>query len=128
MRELGSGMTEGELSALALKFRTPTNMRNTSLSSNGEDRVVLYLEMLHSLIPVRPSEWEDPDGWRIEEKLRSMIKNRFEFWVPGKLKKAFKFFDRPTSRGKLNVQQLSDGLKRLKVSVSERTKIRLRSR
>ena len=114
MGELGSGMTEGEINALALKFRTPTSVRNSGSGLDSDARVVLYLEMLHSLMPVRPSEWEDPDGWRTEEKLRSMIKNRFEFWVPGKLKKAFKFFDRPTPRGKLNISQLADGLKRLK--------------
>ena len=65
-------------------------------------------------MPAREVEWDEPDGWRIEEKLRSMIKNRFEFWVPGKLNKAFKFFDRPTARGKLGVDQLADGLRRLK--------------
>ena len=118
MEELGGGMTEGEVNALAMKFRTPLIGRNGGgggVDGSGSGaRVVLYLEMLHSLMPVRPVEWDDADGWRTEEKLRSMIKNRFEFWVPGKLKKAFKFFDRPTPRGKLSVNQLSDGLKRLK--------------
>ena len=112
LQELGSGLTEGETNALALKFRSPASARRGEEGDSA--RVVLYLELLHSLVPVREVEWEEPDGWRIEEKLRSMIKNRFEFWVPGKLKKAFKFFDRPTPRGRIGVDQLSDGLKRLK--------------
>ena len=124
LQELGGGLTEGETNALALKFRSPASARR---GEEGESaRVVLYLELLHSLVPVREVEWEEPDGWRIEEKLRSMIKNRFEFWVPGKLKKAFKYFDRPTPRGRIGVDQLSDGLKRLKafrLSASQEKKL-----
>ncbi|GMH97812.1 hypothetical protein TrST_g7069 [Triparma strigata] len=124
LQELGGGLTEGETNALALKFRSPASARRGE--SGDSARVVLYLELLHSLVPVREVEWEEPDGWRIEEKLRSMIKNRFEFWVPGKLKKAFKFFDRPTPRGRIGVDQLSDGLKRLKafrLSASQEKKL-----
>ncbi|GMH78351.1 hypothetical protein TL16_g07766 [Triparma laevis f. inornata] len=124
LQELGGGLTEGETNALALKFRSPASARRGE--SGDSARIVLYLELLHSLVPVREVEWEEPDGWRIEEKLRSMIKNRFEFWVPGKLKKAFKFFDRPTPRGRIGVDQLSDGLKRLKafrLSASQEKKL-----
>jgi Ca2+-binding EF-hand superfamily protein len=111
LQELGGGLTEGEINALAGKFRVPGTVRGGAESA---ERTVLYIELLHSLMPAREVEWDEVDGWRIEEKLRSMIKNRFEFWVPGKLNKAFKFFDRPTPNGKINVDQLADGLKRLK--------------
>ena len=124
IQDLGGGLTEGEINALAVKFKSPASARRGETGDGA--RVVLYLELLHSLMPVREVEWDEPDGWRIEEKLRSMIKNRFEFWVPGKLKKAFKFFDRPTPRGRIGVDQLSDGLKRLKafrLSASQEKKL-----
>ncbi|GMH77661.1 hypothetical protein TrRE_jg7069 [Triparma retinervis] len=124
LQDLGGGLTEGEINALAVKFKSPAAARRGETGDGA--RVVLYLELLHSLMPARDIEWEEPDGWRIEEKLRSMIKNRFEFWVPGKLKKAFKFFDKPTPRGKIGIDQLSDGLKRLKafrLSASQEKKL-----
>ena len=94
--ELNSGFTEQEVLALSRRFRNAAS--SSALSSTGgggahdSARVINYFDLLHALSPMRDIDWDSPDEWRVEEKLRSMIKNKFEYWLPGKLKKAFKFF------------------------------------
>ena len=46
-----------------------------------------------------------------------MIRKRFDFWVPGKLRKAFKHFDQARS-GAISEAELSHGLRQLKMRLS----------
>ncbi|KAH8072252.1 Ca2-binding protein [Aureococcus anophagefferens] len=75
---------------------------------------VHYVELLNGVLPVRP---EAGEAWRVEEKLRAMIKRRFEWWQPGRLRRAFKHFD-TKRRGRVDAADLADGLRALKLKLS----------
>ena len=76
---------------------------------------LMYLEMLHTLMPTRGAAYGD--AWRLEEKLRAMIKRRFQFWVPGKLKSAFRHFD-TARKNRFGEGEFSSGLRALRLQCS----------
>lgn len=72
LRELNADLEENEIDKLSRRF-----------SSHGR---VAYLEFLHSL-------HERGEGaWEVEEDLRWMIRRRFQFFVPSKLREPFRHF------------------------------------
>lgn len=102
LRQLEIPLEANALDELERKFRAAT--------SGG----IHYVELLNAVLPPRP---QAGDNWRIEEKLRSMIKRRFEWWQPGALRRAFKHFD-VKRKHKLLPADLADGLRALKIKLS----------
>ena len=102
LQELDCSLAPKDLDALESKFRA---------ASRGG---VHYVEMLNVVLPPRPEKGEN---WRVEEKLRAMIKRRFEWWQPGALRRAFKHFD-TARKGRFAEGDLADGLRALKFKLS----------
>ena len=97
LRALNASLTEVEVQDLEVAFQG---------AKPGEVR---YLEMLHTVAPGRAGYGEI---WRHEERLRQLIKKKFQWWKPGKLKKAFRHFD-VHRKNKITEQDFSNGLKPL---------------
>lgn len=73
-----------------------------------------YVELLHAAVPYVAGE---PDYcWRNEERLRSMVRRKFEWWVPGGLVRAFRHFDTKNA-GCIGESELADGLRALKMKL-----------
>ena len=108
LAELRVNLSEGDVAEIEAKFAGP----------NGPTEV-LHLDLLHLITPGNSSNPNRLGGdvWRHEEKLRQLIKRRFQWWVPGKLRKCFKHFDQ-LRRGTITETELSDGLKTLKFRLS----------
>ncbi len=86
---------------------------------------IKYVEMLHWAAtaflssPNEESEanvnWinnnsmQQHSDWQVEERFRQMIRQKFDFWLRGKLRKAFKHFD-TTRIGVIAENQFSIGL------------------
>mmetsp|Transcript_13726 Transcript_13726/g.42525 ORF Transcript_13726/g.42525 Transcript_13726/m.42525 type:complete len:2018 (+) Transcript_13726:191-6244(+) len=102
LRQLDINLEGKQLDDLERKFRAAT--------SGG----IHYVELLNAVLPTRPTVG---DNWRVEEKLRAMIKRRFEWWQPGALRRAYKHFD-TKRKNKLLPADLADGLRALKVKLS----------
>uniref|UniRef100_A0A7S3NNZ0 EF-hand domain-containing protein n=1 Tax=Aureoumbra lagunensis TaxID=44058 RepID=A0A7S3NNZ0_9STRA len=96
---LGARCTDDEIDLLASRF-------------GGDSSCIHYIEMLNTLIPIKSG-----DGWRLEERLRAMIKRKFDWWVPGRLRKAFRHFD-IKKKGLISQSELADGLSALKLKHS----------
>jgi len=73
---------------------------------------VQYVEMLNTALPSGSGE-----RWRSEERLRAMIRRRFEWRAPGRLRRAFRHFDAGRA-GKVTERDLADGLRALKLALS----------
>jgi Ca2+-binding EF-hand superfamily protein len=106
LHDLHANFSETEVSDMETRFQ--------SLDDGGIS--IQYLEMLHLAQPGAHGA-SSGEEWRHEEKLRKLIKKRFQWWVPGKLRKCFKHFDQ-RRRGHLTEAELSEGLKALKFRLS----------
>ncbi len=58
----------------------------------------------------RNNSMHEHSNWQIEERFRQMIRQKFDFWLRGKLRKAFKHFD-TTRSGYITQERFSIGLK-----------------
>lgn len=92
LRELKADIDEEELARLCARFQ-----------SQGR---VAYVELLHSLRPSGEGLWE------VEEDLRWMIRRRFAYFTPGKLRDPFRHFSLGKKRY-FSEADFSDGMRAL---------------
>lgn len=77
LKELDVDIDEADFERLEMKF-----------SVHGK---VSYLHLLHSL-KEGSSDEESRNSWELEEDLRRMIRRRFQYWTPGKMREPFLHF------------------------------------
>ncbi|CAM9771974.1 unnamed protein product, partial [Ectocarpus sp. 6 AP-2014] len=132
MKRIKADLSEGDLADLEKRFAVSSSSSSSNdggfvgTFSAGRGRAagnaaagVRYLELLHWGAPAGDSRGGDDETWATEERLRQMIRRRFDIWIPGTLKKAFRHFD-ARRKGKVSETDLSDGLRRLGLELTTR--------
>ncbi|CAM9630579.1 unnamed protein product, partial [Ectocarpus sp. 4 AP-2014] len=132
MKRIKADLSEGDLADLEKRFAVSSSSSSSidgglvGSFSGGRGRAagnaaagVRYLELLHWGAPGGDSRGGDDETWAAEERLRQMIRRRFDIWIPGTLKKAFRHFD-ARRKGKVSETDLSDGLRRLGLELTTR--------
>lgn len=95
------------VSELATQFKAASTTEGEGSCS------IRYVEMLHAALPFVPDDEEAQGCWRLEERLRGMVRRKFEWWLPGRLRRAFRHFD-TANKGYLLKSDFADGLRALK--------------
>ncbi|CAM9663439.1 unnamed protein product, partial [Chrysoparadoxa australica] len=110
LHELDGDLRRAELEELADVFWADETSEGTHYDERGhprDDGGVNYVEMLL---------WAQGHGgdnmWRLSERLRQMIRRRFDWQEPGALRKGFKHFDQ-RGHGRLSETDLGVGLRKL---------------
>jgi Ca2+-binding EF-hand superfamily protein len=98
LNELEAGLSDGEVLALAKRFNT-----------HGD---VAYLQFLHTIRRDAGGADEDGGVGELEEQLRGMIRRRFQYWTPGKLREPFKHFSQGRKTG-FSEADFAEGMREL---------------
>eukprot|EP00752_Nemacystus_decipiens_P007715 g6898.t1 len=124
MKRIRADLSEGELRDLENRFAAVSGSTAAGRVRGGGAAAavaegVRYVELLRWGAPRRVSGVGDNETWAEEERLRQMIRRRFDIWIPGALKKAFRHFD-ARRKAKVSEADLSDGLRRLGLELTTR--------